>query len=176
MKLTLASKITIFRLALIPLIIILMYIPGNVSAIAAITLYIVASLSDFADGYIARKYNQVSTFGKFLDPLADKFLVLSVMLVLVERGIFPGWAALIVVARELAVTSLRLFAVEKGIVIAAAVSGKAKTAFTMPALLIMMLPSIIPTWLITTLWAMILLLTVYSGWEYFSKNKGVFKD
>jgi len=126
MKLTLASKITIIRVALIPLIVLLMYLPGQVAAIAAIILFILASLSDFVDGYIARKYNQVSTFGMFLDPLADKFLVISVMLVLVERGIFPGWAAFAVIARELAVTSLRLFAVEKDRVIAAANSGKLK--------------------------------------------------
>ena len=176
MKLTLASKITIIRVALIPLIVLLMYLPGQVAAIAAIILFIVASLSDFVDGYIARKYNQVSTFGMFLDPLADKFLVISVMLVLVERGIFPGWAAFAVIARELAVTSLRLFAVEKDRVIAAANSGKLKTAFTMPALVIMMLPVLLPTWLITALWVIILILTLYSGWEYFFKNMDVFKD
>lgn len=176
MKLTLASKITIIRVALIPLIILLMYLPGKVAAIAAIILFIVASVSDFFDGYIARKYNQVSTFGMFLDPLADKFLVISVMLVLVERGIFPGWAAFVVIARELAVTSLRLFAVEKDRVIAAANSGKLKTAFTMPALIVMMLPVLLPKWLITALWVIILILTLYSGWEYFQKNADVFKD
>ena len=176
MKLTLASKITIIRVALIPLIVLLMYLPGQVAAIAAIILFILASLSDFVDGYIARKYNQVSTFGMFIDPLADKFLVISVMLVLVERGIFPGWAAFAVIARELAVTSLRLFAVEKDRVIAAANSGKLKTAFTMPALVIMMLPVLLPTWLITALWVIILILTLYSGWEYFFKNMDVFKD
>jgi|BioPla2DNA2_1021312.scaffolds.fasta_scaffold21615_3 CDP-diacylglycerol--glycerol-3-phosphate 3-phosphatidyltransferase len=176
MKLTLASKITIIRVALIPLLVLLMYLPGQVAAIAAIILFIVASLSDFVDGYIARKYNQISTFGMFLDPLADKFLVISVMLVLVERGIFPGWAAFAVIARELAVTSLRLFAVEKDRVIAAANSGKLKTAFTMPALVIMMLPVLLPTWLITALWVIILILTLYSGWEYFFKNMDVFKD
>ncbi len=176
MKLTLASKITIIRVALIPLIVLLMYLPGQVAAIAAIILFIVASVSDFVDGYIARKYNQVSTFGMFLDPLADKFLVISVMLVLTERGIFPGWAAFVVIARELAVTSLRLFAVEKDRVIAAANSGKLKTAFTMPALIVMMLPVPLPAWLITTLWVIILILTLYSGWEYFQKNADVFKD
>lgn len=176
MKLTLASKITIIRVALIPLIVLLMYLPGKIAAIAAIILFIVASVSDFFDGYIARKYNQVSTFGMFLDPLADKFLVISVMLVLTERGIFPGWAAFVVIARELAVTSLRLFAVEKDRVIAAANSGKLKTAFTMPALIVMMLPVPLPAWLITTLWVIILILTLYSGWEYFQKNADVFKD
>lgn len=176
MKLTLASKITIIRVALIPLIVLLMYLPGQVAAIAAIILFILASVSDFVDGYIARKYNQVSTFGMFLDPLADKFLVISVIIVLVERGIFPGWAAFVVIARELAVTSLRLFAVEKDRVIAAANSGKLKTAFTMPALVVMMLPFLLPTWLINALWVIILLLTLYSGWEYFYKNMDVFKD
>ncbi|NMD43928.1 MAG: CDP-diacylglycerol--glycerol-3-phosphate 3-phosphatidyltransferase, partial [Clostridiales bacterium] len=95
---------------------------------------------------------------------------------LVERGIFPGWAAFVVIARELAVTSLRVFAVEKDRVIAAANSGKLKTAFTMPALVVMMLPLLLPTWLINALWVIILLLTLYSGWEYFYKNMDVFKD
>ena len=176
MKLTLASKITLIRVALIPLILILMYIPGNAAAIAAAIVFIVASVSDFFDGYIARKYDQVSTFGKFLDPLADKFLVISVIIVLAERGIFPGWAAFLVVARELAVTSLRLFAVEKDRVIAAAKSGKIKTAFTMPALIVMMLPVSLPAWLITALWVIILILTIYSGWEYFKNNADVLKD
>ena len=131
MKLTTASKITIARVALIPVVLLLMYIdfPGHMYW--ALAVFIIASCSDFVDGYIARHYNQVSNFGKFVDPLADKLLVISVMLVYVDWGYMPAWAAIIVVARELCVTGLRLVAVEGGKVIAAAWSGKIKTASTM---------------------------------------------
>ena len=111
MKLTTASKITVVRVLLIPVVLILMYLdfPGHMYW--ALGVFIVASLSDFVDGYIARHYNQVSNFGKFMDPLADKLLVISVMLVFVDFGLMPAWAAIIVVARELCVTGLRLIAV-----------------------------------------------------------------
>ena len=120
MKLTTASKITIARVALIPVVLLLMYIdfPGHMYW--ALAVFIIASCSDFVDGYIARHYNQVSNFGKFVDPLADKLLVISVMLVYVDWGYMPAWAAIIVVARELCVTGLRLVAVESRKVIAAA--------------------------------------------------------
>lgn len=120
MKLTTASKITVLRIFLIPVVVALMYLDFTGHMYAALAVFVAASLSDFVDGYIARHYHQVSNFGKFLDPLADKLLVISVMLVYVDTGLFPAWAAIIVVARELAVTGLRLVAVEGGKVIAAA--------------------------------------------------------
>lgn len=172
MKLTTASKITVVRVLLIPVVLILMYLdfPGHMYW--ALGVFIVASLSDFVDGYIARHYNQVSNFGKFMDPLADKLLVISVMLVFVDFGLMPAWAAIIVVARELCVTGLRLIAVEGGKVIAAAWSGKIKTACTMIGFCLMMLP--IPEWLVTACWIVVVLTTVYSGVEYFIKNASVF--
>lgn len=173
MKLTTASKITIFRVVLIPAVIVLMYLdfPGHMYW--ALGVFVLASVSDFVDGYIARHYNQVSNFGKFLDPLADKLLVISVMLVFVDTGLFPAWAAIVVVARELAVTGLRLVAVEGGKVIAAAWSGKIKTASTMVCFILLMLP--IPAWAVTACWVVVLATTVYSGIEYFAKNASVFK-
>ena len=172
MKLTTASKITIARVALIPVVLLLMYIdfPGHMYW--ALAVFIIASCSDFVDGYIARHYNQVSNFGKFVDPLADKLLVISVMLVYVDWGYMPAWAAIIVVARELCVTGLRLVAVEGGKVIAAAWSGKIKTASTMVCFCLMMLP--VPKFVISVCW-IIVLTTVYSGVEYFIKNADVFK-
>ena len=139
----------------------------------ALAVFIIASCSDFVDGYIARHYNQVSNFGKFVDPLADKLLVISVMLVYVDWGYMPAWAAIIVVARELCVTGLRLVAVEGGKVIAAAWSGKIKTASTMVCFCLMMLP--VPKFVISVCWIIVVLTTVYSGVEYFIKNADVFK-
>lgn len=173
MKLTTASKITIVRVLLIPAVLVLMYLdfPGHMYW--ALGVFVLASVSDFVDGYIARHYNQVSNFGKFLDPLADKLLVISVMLVYVDTGLFPAWAAIVVVARELAVTGLRLVAVEGGKVIAAAWSGKIKTASTMVCFVLLMLP--IPGWCVTACWVVVLLTTVYSGIEYFARNAAVFR-
>ncbi len=174
MKLTTASKITLARIVLIPVVILLMYLDFTGHMYWAIALFIIASASDFLDGYVARHYNQVSNFGKFIDPLADKLLVISVMLVFLDWHLMPGWAAMLIVARELCVTSLRLIAVEQGKVIAAAWSGKIKTASTMVCFVLMMLP--IPTWLNTACWVVVLAATVYSGIEYFAKNAAVFKE
>ena len=173
MKLTTASKITVASIVLIPVVLALMYwdFPGHMYC--ALAVFILASLSDFVDGYIARHCNQVSNFGKFMDPLADKLLVISVMLVFLDWGYIPAWAAIIVVARELAVTGLRLIAVEGGKVIAAAWSGKIKTASTMVGFCLMMLP--VPELVITICWIVVVLTTVYSGVEYFIKNAEVFK-
>ena len=173
MKLTTASKITIVRVILIPVVVALMYLDFAGHMYWALLVFAVASVSDFVDGYIARHCNQVTNFGKFLDPLADKLLVISVMLVYVDTGLFPAWAAMIVIARELAVTGLRLVAVEGGKVIAAAWSGKIKTASTMVCFCLMMLP--VPEFVISVCWIIVVLTTVYSGVEYFIKNADVFK-
>ena len=166
---TTANKITIFRVILIPVFLVLMYLrfPGH--TYWAFGVFVLASLSDFADGYIARHYNQVSDFGKFMDPLADKLLVISAMLMFVSWGTMPAWALLIVVAREFAVTGLRLVAVDNGRVIAAAWSGKIKTATTMVCICLMMLWNV--SWLNILCWVLIVATTVYSGCEYFYKNR-----
>ena len=170
---TTANKITIFRVILIPVFLVLMYLrfPGH--TYWAFGVFVLASLSDFADGYIARHYNQVSDFGKFMDPLADKVLVMAAMCYLVEIGQMPGWCLAIVLLREFAVSGMRLVAVEQGRVIAAAWSGKVKTASTMVAICLMLLWNI--AWLNTVCWVVIVVTTVYSGVEYFVKNHDVFQ-
>ena len=166
---TTANKITIFRVILVPVLLVLMCwdFPGHMYW--SLAVFILASVSDFADGYIARHYNQVSDFGKFMDPLADKLLVISAMLMFVSWGTMPAWALLIVVAREFAVTGLRLVAVDNGRVIAAAWSGKIKTATTMVCICLMMLWNV--SWLNILCWVLIVATTVYSGCEYFYKNR-----
>lgn len=132
-------------------------------------VFILASITDYIDGEIARKYNQVSDFGKFLDPLADKLLTIAAMVIFCEWGNFPAWALMIVLTREFAVTGLRLVAVGKGKVIAAGWSGKIKTASTMIGLCCMMAFPTVEI-LHTIVMAVIVITTVYSGVEYFIQN------
>ena len=132
-------------------------------------MFLVASLTDFVDGYIARHYHQVTDFGKFLDPLADKLLTIAAMAMFCQWGVFPAWALMIVLTREFAVTGLRLVAAPKGKVIAAGWSGKIKTASTMIGLCAMMaLPGFDVLSIIVI--AVIVVTTVYSGVEYFIQN------
>ena len=169
---TTASKITLIRVALIPLYMITMYLSGGVSGLwmwVSLGIFIVASLTDFIDGHIARKYHQVSDFGKFLDPLADKLLTIACMCMLCEWGMMPAWALMVVLTREFAVTGLRLVAVQNGTVIAAGWSGKVKTASTMVGLcFVMAFPAV--SWLVTVVNVMIVVTTLYSGVEYFVQN------
>ena len=169
---TTANKITMLRIVLIPVFLVLAYLDLR---IPAVIVFILASLSDLLDGYIARHYNQVSNFGKFMDPLADKMLVLSAMCFLVERGQMPGWAVAIILFREFAVSGLRLIAAERQHVIAAAWSGKVKTTCTMIGLCFLIVFDQFPQ-LNLLVTAVILVTTVYSGIEYFIKNWSVFKD
>ena len=169
---TLASKITLVRVAFIPLYMVFMYQSGGHPGIwmwIGLALFIIASITDFVDGQIARRYNQISDFGKFLDPLADKLLTIAAMVMFCEWGMMPGWALMLVLAREFAVTGLRLVAVGKGKVIAAGWSGKIKTASTMIGLCVwMVFPGIILLGNIIV--AIIVVTTVYSGIEYFAQN------
>lgn len=169
---TTANKITILRVLLIPVFLVLAY-RGHMYA--ALAVYIIACASDFLDGYIARHYNQISNFGKFMDPLADKILVLSAMCFFVEKGQMAGWSVAIVLFREFAVSGLRLIAVEQGRVIAAGWSGKIKTASTMVGLILMLaFPAVTLVNDICT--AIIVITTIYSGVEYFWVNRDVFKN
>ena len=169
---TTASKITLIRVALIPVYLITMYLSGGVSGLwmlLSLGIFIVASLTDYVDGYIARKYKQVSDFGKFLDPLADKLLVIACMCMLCEWGMMPAWALMVVLTREFAVTGLRLVAVQNGTVIAAGWSGKVKTFSTMVGLcFVMAFPAV--AWLNTAVMVVIVATTLYSGVEYFIQN------
>ena len=169
---TTATKITLLRVLMLPAYMVFMYLSGGYSNLwmwIALGIFILASLTDFVDGYIARKYNQVSDFGKFLDPLADKLLTLAAMAMFCQWGIFPAWALMIVLTREFAVTGLRLVAVGKGKVIAAGSSGKFKTASSMVGLCVLMAfpTNLIVAWVVVGL---IVLTTVYSGVEYFVQN------
>ena len=166
-----ANKLTMLRIFLIPVFLVVLYLDFPFHMLFALAIFILASVTDFVDGYIARHYNLVTDFGKFMDPLADKMLVMSALLWFVEAGRLPAWAMLVVVAREFAVTALRLIAVERGRVIAAAWSGKIKTASTMVCICLMLLFARL--WLDVLCAAVILVTTVYSGVEYFVKNRDV---
>ncbi len=175
---TTANKLTIFRVVLIPVFLVLAY-TGHMRW--AFAVFVIASLTDMADGYIARHYNQITDFGKFMDPLADKVLVMAAMCYFVEAGRMSGWALAIVLLREFAVSGMRLVAVEQGRVIAAGISGKIKTAATMVCLCLMLLVGPPEPWdsapdLVAQLsTAVILITTVWSGVEYFWKNRDVFR-
>ena len=169
---TTANKITLVRIILIPVFLVLAYL--NRPWIA-LFVFIAASLTDLLDGYIARHWHQITNSGKFMDPLADKMLVLSAMCFFVERGQMPGWVLAIVLLREFAVSGLRMIAVEKNRVIAAAWSGKVKTTCTMVGLCFMLVFGQYP-WLNLFVIAVILITTIWSGAEYFIKNMDVFKD
>lgn len=167
---TTASKITLARVALIPVFMVLLLLGYTWWALA---VFVIASLTDFVDGYIARHYNQVSDFGKFLDPLADKLLVLACMLIFIQWGRMPAWAVMIVLAREFAVSGLRMVAAAGGKVLAAGWSGKIKTFSTMVGLCLMIAFPV--DWLDIAVTVVIAVTTLYSGIEYFVKNWDVIK-
>ena len=169
---TLASKITLVRVAMIPAYMATMYLSAGQAGLwmyLSLAIFIVASLTDFVDGYIARHYNQTTDFGKFLDPLADKLLTVAAMAMFCEWGVFPAWALMVILTREFAVSGLRMVASQKGSVIAAGWSGKVKTASTMVGLCAMMaFPGIdLLNWVVII---MIVATTLYSGVEYFIQN------
>ena len=170
----LPNKLTVLRILLIPVFMVVLYWGFSGSTYVALAIFIIASLTDMLDGKIARKYHLVTDFGKFADPLADKMLVTAAMLWFVEIGQMPAWALLIVIIREFAVSGLRMVASDKGRVIAAGWSGKVKTSSTMVCIVLMFLP--IPAWLNTACVWVIALTTLYSGVEYFMKNKDVLSD
>ena len=170
---TTANKLTILRVLMIPVFLVVLYwgFPG--CRYVALGIYIVACLTDLLDGYIARHYNQISDFGKFMDPLADKSLVMTALCWFVEEGTFAAWVLAIGLLREFAVSGMRLVAVEKGRVIAAGWSGKIKTASTMVCICLIVFG--IPRWLNSVCQGVLLVTTVYTGIEYFAKNADVFK-
>ena len=159
MPMNTANKLTLARVFMIPLFLVIAYwgFPG--SRYVALGVYILACLTDLLDGYVARHYNQVSDFGKFADPLADKCLVMAALCWFVETGDMVGWVLAVVLLREFAVSGMRLIAVEKGRVIAAGWSGKVKTASTMVCICLMLFG--IPHWLNLVCQGVILVTTVY---------------
>ena len=172
----LPNKLSLLRVLLIPFMILFMYIPGW-GQLAALIVFAVASFTDFLDGHIARSQNIVTNFGKFIDPVADKLLVLSALVMLVAQGRMPAWALVVILARELSVDGLRLIAVEQGKVIAAGPLGTIKTVSHIVCILWLMLsgfvqlPEIISTVLI--LW--VVFITLWSGIFYFLRSKQYLK-
>ncbi len=169
-----ANKLTILRVIMIPVFLLVLYLHVPGANYWALAIFVLASITDTLDGYIARHYNQITDFGKFMDPLADKCLVTAAMLWFVEIGQMPAWALLVVIVREFGVSGLRMVAADKGRVIAAGWSGKVKTASTMVCIVLMLLP--IAPWINSICVAVIVLTTIYSGVEYFMKNLDVLAE
>lgn len=195
----LANKLTIFRIILVPLMVIVPFLGINgelygipITYLIMDFIFIIASITDKLDGYIARSRNQVTTFGKFLDPLADKILVLTAMVMLVEMGKLPAWIPVIVLAREFIVSGYRLIAVEKGgKVIAASTWGKLKTVTQMIAIILAFVDinsfgdcfkgelvgvAFVLNLLVTIMMIMQTIATVFSGYEYLKNGKDLLKD
>lgn len=188
----LPNKLTIFRVILIvPFVVLLLgsfHEWGLIRAIfggameyvngIAVAIFIIASLTDLLDGKIARKYNLVTNFGKFMDPLADKLLVCSAMICLVEMGKIPAWIVIIIIAREFIISGFRLVASDNGVVIAASYWGKFKTVFQMIMVIVLILDIDHPFfyWLGIALIYVSLALTLISLADYIAKNKNVLKE
>ncbi len=172
---TTANKLTILRVVLIPVFFLLMLIPFPGHMWLSLLVFVAASVTDYLDGHIARKYHQVTTFGKFMDPLADKLLVMAALVIFVQWGQIPAWAAFVILAREFAVTALRLIAAADGTVIAAGISGKVKTFSSLVCLCLMMTPLhglvlLKPAFTLDALCVIVMVaVTVWSGAEYFIK-------
>ena len=174
----LPNKLTILRILMIPFFVVFLLtdLAGNYSDLIALFIFIIASLTDLLDGHIARKYHLVTNFGKFMDPLADKLLVCSAMICLVELGRLPAWMVVIIISREFIISGFRLVASDNGVVIAASYWGKFKTVFQMGMICLLIaamkelnLITILVTWIA-------LLLTIISLLDYLIKNRNVMKE
>ena len=169
------NLLTLGRIVLIPVFILILCIWNSVAghAVAAV-VFALASITDYLDGYLARKWQVVTNFGKFADPLADKMLVMAAFIMLIPLNLAPAWVIAIIICRELAVTGLRLLLVEQGgVVMAAALPGKIKTFTQMLSIIFLLLGL---TMIGTIFLYICLVATIYSGYDYFAKNMGVFKD
>ncbi|APC48563.1 CDP-diacylglycerol--glycerol-3-phosphate 3-phosphatidyltransferase [Virgibacillus halodenitrificans] len=186
------NRITISRILLIPIFILLLSLPLNwgnwqigestlpIADFVAAILFIFASVTDWVDGFYARKYNLVTNLGKFLDPLADKLLVSAALILLVEMGFAPAWVVIIIISREFAVTGLRLVAAGEGFVLAAGSMGKLKTATQMIAIAALLLHNFPFSYIGfpfgTLMLYVALFFTIVSGVDYFIKNWHVMRD
>lgn len=173
----LPNKLTIFRVILIPFFIVALLVPGIPAGNwIALVIFIVASLTDLLDGKIARKYNLVTNFGKFMDPLADKLLVCSALICLIELSRIPSWMVVLIIAREFTISGFRLIAADNGVVIAASYWGKFKTTFQMIAVCLMIANIPALSLLTTVITWIAVILTVVSLVDYLVKNKDVMKE
>ena len=189
----LANKLTLLRVILIPFFIVCFYIPNLVvntisvnnylipyANLLGLVIFLLAAITDFIDGYIARKYNMITDFGKFMDPLADKLLVTAALLILLENGLIAGWVVFIILAREFIVTGFRTIAASKGVVIAAGCLGKIKTVvqfIMISTLLLLNYPFELFNWPVDQIFvALAVVLTVASGVEYIYKNLHIFDE
>ena len=189
----LANKLTLLRVILIPFFIVCFYIPNLVvntisvnnylipyANLLGLVIFLLAAITDFIDGYIARNYNMITDFGKFMDPLADKLLVTAALLILLENGLIAGWVVFIILAREFIVTGFRTIAASKGVVIAAGWLGKIKTVvqfIMISTLLLLNYPFELFNWPVDQIFvALAVVLTVASGVEYIYKNLHIFDE
>lgn len=168
-----ANKLTIMRLILVPVFVVLFLMKTPGARLAASFVFCVAAFTDFLDGHLARKHHLVTTFGKFLDPLADKVLTISAFIMLVEEGVIPAWGVIIIVARELAITGFRILAASDNITIAASPFGKIKTITQLLSLIALLFAPPVPQSVGIVLFYIAVVLTVLSGADYLIKNKGV---
>ena len=177
-----ANKLTLLRVVLVPVFMAFLLMNGTSWQLAALAVFVIASLTDMLDGQIARRCNQITTFGKFADPLADKMLTTAAFLVFMQKGIINSWAVMIILAREFMVAGVRLAAVSEGKVIAASFWGKFKTVSQMAAIIIAILVlniSAVPqsaAVIVTNIFVWIsVVLTVISGADYLVKNWNLMK-
>lgn len=177
MSMNLPNKLTMFRVILIPVFIIVLMagiFSEPLNRYIGVAVFCIASFTDYLDGNIARKYNLVTNFGKFMDPLADKLLVSSALICMIELGMLPAWIVIIIISREFIITGFRLIAVENGVVIAASWWGKIKTVMQMAMIIVVMLG--INDLIGMVLIALATIFTVISGVDYIVKNIGVLKN
>ncbi len=173
------NKLTVIRMILVPVFMVLMMFENKACQYCGLTVFIIASVTDWLDGYIARKHNLITTFGKFMDPLADKMLTTAALLILLEKGIISSWVLLIVLGREFLVAGIRLAAVGEGNVIAASMWGKAKTVAQMVAIIVSIILINVPFAYSNTIINILIwistILTLVSGFDYLIKNKEFIK-
>ena len=181
MKLTIASKVTIARICLIPVFIVCYHLWGDLwSGAIPAAVFILASMTDWVDGYLARSRNEVTNFGKFMDPIADKLLVMSAFVLLVGAGRMTGVSCIIILAREFIISGFRLIASDRGMVLAAGKLGKIKTMLQIIAIVLLLLNNFpfvyigIPMDKIVLAAAVVM--TVWSGADYIVKNRQILKD
>lgn len=174
----LPNKLTLIRVLLIPIFVAVLLVPLGISwqNWLALAIFIIASLTDFADGYLARKYQLITNFGKFMDPLADKLLVCSALVCLTSLGRIAAWMVIVIVAREFIISGLRLVAVDQGVVIAASYWGKFKTVAQMTMIMLLLANLTSLAMLATIITWLALILTVVSLIDYIAKNAHLIND